>query len=87
MKTNLKNRIAIHYIIATALINAIAFIFIYLVVSNTVWNNLDNNLSYEANKHIHEIKIFMLSLKYFLFILSYRNVNQFLECIFLEIML
>lgn len=72
MKTNLKNRIAIHYIIATALINAIAFIFIYLVVSNTVWNNLDNNLSYEANKHIHEIKIFEDSFKF-------KNIKEWRE--------
>ena len=72
MKTNLKNRIAIHYIIATALINAIAFIFIYLVVSNTVWSNLDNNLSYEANKHIDEIKIFEDSFKF-------KNIKEWRE--------
>ena len=57
MRLNFKNRIAFHYIIATAIIMAIAFTVIYFVVSDAVLRNLDNDLSYEAHKHTKEIKI------------------------------
>ncbi len=43
--------------LATAIIMAIAFAVIYLVVSQVVFRNLDNDLSYEALKHTGEIKI------------------------------
>lgn len=56
MRYNFKNRIAFHYMIATAITMAMAFVVIYLVVSQTVWRNLDHDLSYEAHKHTDEIK-------------------------------
>lgn len=43
--------------IATASIMAIAFGAIYFIVQETVIRNLDNDLSYEAQKHTKEIKI------------------------------
>jgi signal transduction histidine kinase len=57
MNLNFKNRIAFNYMIATALIMAVVFGAIYLVVQETVLNKLDNDLSYEAKKHTGEIKI------------------------------
>lgn len=50
--------------IATAITMAIAFVMIYFVVSNTVWSNLDQDLSYEANKHTDEISTFGDSIKF-----------------------
>lgn len=57
MNLNFKDRIAFNYMIATALIMAVVFGAIYFVVHETVVNNLDNDLSYEAKKHTGEIKI------------------------------
>lgn len=58
MNLSFKNRIAFYYMIATAIIMAIAFFSIFFIVKNTVLNNLDNDLSYEAEKHTKEIKFF-----------------------------
>ena len=57
MSLSFKNRIAFHYMIATAIITAIAFGAIYFIVQETVFSNLDSDLSYEAHKHTGEIKI------------------------------
>ncbi|MFC2126832.1 ATP-binding protein [Bacteroidota bacterium] len=43
--------------IATAVIMALVFSTIYFIVKETVFNNLDTDLSYEAEKHTGEIKI------------------------------
>lgn len=42
---------------ATATIMAVAFMVVYFVVKETVYQNLDSDLSFEANKHTEEIKI------------------------------
>jgi len=65
MSLNFQNRIAFHYMIATAIIMAVVFIGIFFTVEQTVFRNLDNDLSYEAKKHIGEIKIFEDSIKFF----------------------
>jgi len=57
MSLNFKNRIAFYYMLATAIIMAVAFLTIYLVVQKTVMTNLDDDLSYEAMKHTGEIVI------------------------------
>lgn len=57
MKLNFKNRIALYYIVATAIIAAIAFLTVFVIVENTVYSNLDKDLSYEARKHTKEIQI------------------------------
>lgn len=56
MTLSYKNRIAFYYMIATAVMMAIAFTAIYLLVQETVVRNLDSDLSYEANKHTKEIQ-------------------------------
>lgn len=57
MNLSFKNRIALYYMVATAIVIAIVFFIIYLIVSTTVFFNLDRNLSFEAHKHTQEIWI------------------------------
>jgi signal transduction histidine kinase len=49
--------------IATAVIMAVAFIVVYFVVQGAVYQNLDNDLSFEAVKHSGEINIVGDSIK------------------------
>lgn len=57
MNLNFRNRIAINYMIATAVVMAFAFVVIYVAVAETLVRNLDADLSFEAQKHTSEIKI------------------------------
>jgi signal transduction histidine kinase len=57
MSLSFKDRIAFRYMIATAMIIAVVFGTIFFIVKGTVLSNLDSNLSFEAGKHINEIKI------------------------------
>jgi signal transduction histidine kinase len=57
MNLSFRNRIALHYMIATAIIVAVVFGVVFFVVQETVYHNLDNDLTYEAEKHTDEIKI------------------------------
>ncbi|SRX54824.1 HAMP domain-containing sensor histidine kinase [Aequorivita sp. CIP111184] len=63
MNLSFQNRIALHYMIATAMIMAVAFTAVYFVVQGTVFQNLDSDLSFEAEKHTGEIKILGDSIK------------------------
>lgn len=63
MNLSFKNRIALYYMIATAVIMAVAFIVVYFVVQGTVYQNLDEDLSFEAEKHTGEIIIVGDSIK------------------------
>src|SRR5680860_168539 len=63
MSLSFRNRIALHYMIATAIIMAVAFTVVYFVVQGTVYQNLDNDLSFEAEKHTGEISIVGDSIK------------------------
>jgi len=63
MNLSFKNRIALHYMIATAIIMAVAFTAVYFVVQGVVYQNLDSDLSFEAEKHTREIKIVGDSIK------------------------
>ena len=57
MKLKFKNRIALHYIVATGLIIALVFLGIFFVVKSSVYANLDNDLNFEIQKHTQEITI------------------------------
>jgi signal transduction histidine kinase len=50
-----KDRIASYYLIAAASVIAVVFTIIYLIVSTTVYSNLDSALVYEAEKHLSDI--------------------------------
>ena len=57
MKLSFKNRIALLYMIATAIIMAVIFSVVFFVVQETMYQNIDNSLNFEALKHSGEIKI------------------------------
>ncbi len=57
MNLSFRNRIAFYYMIATAVIMGVAFVVVYFVVEGAVYQNLDNDLSFEAEKHTGEIII------------------------------
>jgi signal transduction histidine kinase len=57
MSLSFKQRIATHFMLATAIIIALVFGIVYFIVQQTVYQNIDNDLSFEANKHTSEIKI------------------------------
>ena len=54
---SIKDRIALYYLLATGLVMALVFGFVYFSVHRTVWANLDGDLSYEAAQHTNEIMI------------------------------
>lgn len=55
MSLSFKKRVALHFILATALVVAVVFGIVYFIVQQTVYQNIDNDLSFEANKHTEEI--------------------------------
>lgn len=55
MSLNFKKRVALHFIVATAIVVAVVFGIVYFIVQQTVYQNIDNDLSFEANKHTKEI--------------------------------
>ncbi|MAD96811.1 MAG: two-component sensor histidine kinase [Flavobacteriaceae bacterium] len=63
MNLSFQNRIALHYMIATAIIMAVAFTAVYFVVKGVVYQNIDSDLSFEAEKHTEEIKVVGDSIK------------------------
>ena len=65
MNLSFRNRLALYYMTATAVIMAIAFAVVYFVVQGAVYQNIDNDLSFEAEKHTHEIFIVGDSIKIF----------------------
>ena len=52
---SLKNRIAFHYIISTALLVFVVFIIIYSIVSFTVYKNVNENINFEAAEYQEKI--------------------------------
>lgn len=64
MNLSFKNRIALHYLVATASVMAIVFTVIFIMVKGTVLRNLDSELSYEAEKHAGEIVILGDSIRF-----------------------
>jgi len=57
MTISFKNRIAFSYLAATALLVALVFVTIFMVIRNLVYGDLEYVLSYEAVKHQKEIMI------------------------------
>ncbi|HKK74463.1 MAG TPA: ATP-binding protein [Saprospiraceae bacterium] len=57
MKLSFQNRIAFHYMIATALIMALVFGTVYWVVNETVYQNLEADILFEARKHSKAIEV------------------------------
>lgn len=57
MALTFKNRIALHYMLATAALVAVAYLLVLVVVRHQVYATLDNRLRFEATKHLGEITI------------------------------
>ena len=57
MTLDFKNRIALRYMIATAIIISLVYGVVYFTVRSSVYSNLDHSLSLEAKKHTGEIDI------------------------------
>jgi two-component system, OmpR family, heavy metal sensor histidine kinase CusS len=57
MAVSFKNRIALYYLTATAVLVALVFVAIFMVIKNIVYRDLDATLVYEAVKHKKEITI------------------------------
>ncbi|MCL6218834.1 sensor histidine kinase [Zunongwangia pacifica] len=57
MKLKFKDRIAFYYMLATALIVAFAFCVVFILVKEAVYQNLDEDLNYEADIHLQETKL------------------------------
>ncbi|MBD3630856.1 HAMP domain-containing sensor histidine kinase [Cyclobacterium sp.] len=64
MNLSFQNRIAFHYLVATAIIMAFVFGMIFFIVRGTVIQNLDSDLSYEAEKHLNEIEFVKDSIQF-----------------------
>ncbi|RMG30398.1 MAG: HAMP domain-containing protein [Bacteroidetes bacterium] len=57
MNLSYKNRIALYYMLATASVMGLVFLVIYVVVHTVAYQELDNDLAYEAHKHTKEIRL------------------------------
>jgi len=57
MKLAYKDRIALSFMFATAVVIALVFLLVYFTVKETVYSNLDKDLAFEAVKHTGEIVI------------------------------
>lgn len=65
MRITFRNRIALYYMLATAIVIALVFGIVFFIVKGTVYRNLDSDLSYEAQKHTKEIEYDGDSLHFF----------------------
>ncbi|MBT33217.1 MAG: two-component sensor histidine kinase [Thalassobius sp.] len=57
MNLSFKHRIALQYLVATGIIVAIVFFTVCTIVEQVVYENIDNDLTYEADMHTREIHI------------------------------
>ncbi|WP_421752989.1 sensor histidine kinase [Croceimicrobium sp.] len=55
MNLSFKDRIAFYYLVATSALVALAFLLVYGIVYQTVYDNMDRVLSIEAYKHTTEV--------------------------------
>lgn len=57
MNLSFRKRIAMRFMLATALIILLVFGTVYFIVQQTVYRNLDNDLLFEASKHLKEVRM------------------------------
>lgn len=57
MAASYQNRIALNFTLGTALLVAVIFLLIYYIVSATVFNRLEKDLTYELEKHFYEVGV------------------------------
>ncbi len=57
MKLSFKHRIALQYMLATAIVIAFTFGVVYFIVKGIVYENIDRDLAYEVARHMEEISV------------------------------
>ena len=57
MSLTFKNRIALHYMLATAALVAAVYLVVFGVVQHRVYLDLDNSLRFEVAKHMGELRL------------------------------
>jgi len=57
MTTSFKNKIAFNFTLSTALLVAVIFFVIYHIVSLTVFNGLEKDITFQAEKHFYEVGV------------------------------
>lgn len=57
MELRFKDRVALHYVLATAALVAAAYLLVFGVVRHRVYTDIDTNLRYEVTKHMREVSI------------------------------
>lgn len=67
-----KDRIALHYLLATATLVALTFLVVFFVVKRQVYADLDYDLRFEATKHLGELVVGDSTLQF-------RNKGEWLE--------
>lgn len=72
MNLSFKNRIALLYLLSTAALTALLLLVIYSIVYTTVFNHLNNDIEFEANKHRNELQVQDGAL-------SFKNKAEWLE--------
>ncbi len=55
MKLRFKSRIAVGYMLATAIIIAVVYCVVFFIVQRTVYYHIDSNLALEAQRHATEV--------------------------------
>lgn len=55
MTTSFKNKIALNFTLSTALLIAVVFLVIYLIVNITVFGRVEKDLDFEAREHLEEL--------------------------------
>jgi signal transduction histidine kinase len=57
LSLSFRNRIALYYIISSALLILAVFIFIHHIVEISVYNDINTDIESEAEKHLQEVKV------------------------------
>lgn len=57
MNSTFKNKIAFDFTLSTALLVAFIFFVVYHIVSLTVFNSLEKDIKFEADKHFYEVGV------------------------------
>ncbi|MDJ0366572.1 HAMP domain-containing sensor histidine kinase [Hymenobacter sp. H14-R3] len=64
MNLRFKDRIALHYMLATAALVAAAYLVVFGVVHHRVYTDLDRNLRFEATKHMGELAVTATTIRF-----------------------
>jgi signal transduction histidine kinase len=55
MRLSFRQRVATYFMLASSILLILVFGIVYFTVKQSVYSNIDSDLSYEANKHLNEL--------------------------------